>query len=616
MKLCFLIFFFLVMMGCSHSDRSGDTDSFDPKGSLLSSSSSSLITSSISSSSSSSFDPILEPIEWPETSDDGTFSLPHNPNSGMIKEFSWKDVFPAIAEPKDYAYGFDRSPEANNSPGKDEIIYISVKDGEKASFVPHLSMEVYSNYKLVNEADAKDEIFLVDNTLAEISKGGTYSLYGLDGSWKKIDKQVVVLAYEPKYKHFIYVQIDGDGWKSDESSFSKKNVDDYFNRVYGQAVVYANSVPEPASKYGMDKLIEMDMIAPSDDVVDKMEKKAEEIRKNSGDLYFSDGSVNLESPYWHIVFAINKERKIWKLENSVNEDYMLKLGTSFEPRNEKASTSYHMKSLDGCKGGVGSTPIDVEIRMTSSKEYYAYNKGKKVEFAACDILYTDDGYTVVPSWNGVLGGTAALSAGSGLGWYDNYLSFGSTIIVPRKSDKNHFYTVAHELGHSYGLTDVAQSLVYEIKENVPMGSSWILSFHNTYASSQTNVMTWMSPSGPKIRYRKTPIVCTSGTNYYKQLSKSDPNYDENQPFKFYLGAIERPVEGGYENQWECIRDCFISEFSTDERKMFWLFTDRCEDNVTVVEGKGVDDKGPKRQLTSKEHFDELFEESMKNVYIK
>jgi hypothetical protein len=609
MKKILIILMVTFLVACSKSDKSGRTGPIDEP---ASSSESSSPVDPKSSSSIKEGD-----FVWPEEID-GTFKLPNNPYSGKIEEFDWRSVVPGFSEPDKYAYGYDRNPEALKSPEKDEVVYISVETGKKASFIPRFKSSKkdagYSQYKLVNDDDPADEIPLTDGVLTEITNAKlandgahlTYSLYGLNKAWVNLDKRIEVLAYEAKYKSFIYVQLDGDGWNadSDEDSFTKTKVDYYFNDVFGQALVYANSTEEPASKYDLDYLIEVDMLHPSDDVFDKMVAKAGSVMNNAPNLFSADGKVNVDSPYLHIVFAINKERKIWKLENCIDDygDIDLKSCSGFDPESESKMATYHMVSLDGCSDGVGTSPIDVEIRVQPiigeggavHERFYAVKGGKKIDFAPCDILYTDEGYPLVPSISGVLTGTAAVSVGPDKLslYFENYLPYGSIVVTPRRRGLTAQYTLMHELGHSFGFTDVKSSDLIEPGEKVEVLFSDGRSLYgydkvytNTYASSETNVMAWQQPSGRRIRYRNTPIVCTAGTMYYGGL-KDDGTFN---PEKFW-GAVERPVDGGYENQWECVRgECYTEKYSSAQRKNFWESTGACE-----VNNKPIDDKSKQR----------------------
>ena len=653
MKKIFFVLLMVVIAACSSKDKSGTTTSFDEPESSSAMSSSSSKPKSSSAKSSSSSKPKSSAVESSSSSKpkssamessssqnesssskkdggvvihtedvEGTFSLPYNPYSGKIKEYEWESIVPAFAEPSNssYAYGFDRSPDGIKSPGNDDVVYISVEIGKTASFVPHLSKEGYTQYKLVNEDDSSDEIPLTNGVLAEITNAElandgahlTYSLYGYDKEWKKIDKRIEVLAYELIPKNFIYVQLDGDGWNDngDENSFTKSRVDQHFNEVFGQAVVYANSTEEPASKYGVSSLIEVDMINPDtkDLFCKQLKANVQEIVENT------DAAVNTDSPYWHIVFAINKERKIWPLENSVNADYELKLGWTFDPRQESKSTTYYMVGTDGCEDGVGSTPIEVEIRRdkSSSAKFYAFKNGKKVEFASCDILYTDNGYPVIPNVDGVYEGTGAFSDPILTSVvYDRYLPYGSFVLVPRGVGDVAQNILMHEMGHSFGLTDVERSAQYMEKEMVLTqigGATYTTTYKNTYASSETNLMSWLSPLGKRVRYRNTPIVCTGGTDYYVSLESEETKKFDSRSF---LGSLERPVENGYENQWECIRNCFRSEFATDERKEFWTPSGWCKENKTWDKDKPES----KRRLIDSDSYHKLEEDEKKRAIV-
>ena len=498
--------------------------------------------------------------------------------------------------------------------------------------------------------------------------GGTYYLYGLLKNkkeaksnsikkYKNIGIQIQVIPYSSVTKNFVYIQIDGNegndepAWdvENDKNSFTEERVINGFEEIYKQAVVFPQITNISPIDFGINKLIKVDMTLPDDNTYKAMYYKALQKAKNQTN---SNALSNSESPYWHIVYAINKIRKEWRLAKCENEDFDLSLceNTAFNPENEDINTTYHI--YNGCGGNVKESE-DVIIKVAQNTidktmHYYIYDKnGQKIKYKDCDILYTDNGYPVVPSISGV-NGTAGVSvkmAGQynideeisdysgqttkfkfnfNLDKFEHYLPYGSIIFVPRGKGESARHVLMHELGHSFGLTDVSLSDIYKITEKSKYKNEQDIDNHglyinkkgnigereyeNYYASSETNLMSWHTPEGKRIRYRNVPIACTGGTKYYASTEKNK---------YILLGAIERLIQNGYENQWECVRGkCYDSKystnFSTDERKEFWNPSERC-----FVGNFTLDHESAKNEYAEdKEVFDEILDKSMENKILK
>lgn len=587
---------------------------------------------------------LMNSYPWPLAKsgeiNDGTFDLPHNPYTGEIKDIRWNNLAPIIEEDPNHEYGFDSDPL-----DKDPYVYISTKKGENVLFKPHLSNIAYDKYCLIHYPDKVNP----KEYLEEIKDGETHtilseyigseSIFLLYGATNKNEKRcykptkkeyfkaIKILPYNPVTKNFIYVEINGkknDSWdvQKEQNGFTKDSVIKYFNKVYNQAVVYPNIKYGEKDAYGVEQpyvindLIEVNMTEPTDDAYNKLIINALEIISNQLN------QDNTDDPFWHFIYVINKERKRWDLEKCSDANYNLnKCVPTFNPENDYPKAKYYMyrkENKPGCKDNgikIGAeNSINIEIRTKPSgeldndgnmvRDHYAYYNGKKIEYTECDVLYTDDGYPVIPSSDGVYGGLAALSLrlkGSydlkkgkyEIKIHDKYLPFGSIIIVPRGKGPSAHYTLMHELGHSFGLTDAQAYALYKKKEYD--GKNNENSYTNTYASPETNLMAWQQPTGKKIRYRETPIACTGGTTYY-----NGPTPDLN----YYLGAVERLVGGKGENQWECIRNCYLNNFSYFERKNFWEKKVVCEE-----------DNDKNRTNTNQNKFQEIFEQSMKGKII-
>lgn len=459
---------------------------------------------------------------------DGSFDIKHNPWTGSIWPYDWNRVSSKIAfkEPIGYPYGFDRSTASDVSPEKDRFIYISTKNGENASFVPSLSNELFNEYQLKEETSSS--IIPLLNDQITYLPAGDYTLYGYNGiSWENLDKHIKVISYEPKTKDIYYVQLDGDGWdtENDKSSFTIERVTQEFNNVYRQVVMESNFIPRSPSFYNqpdvnldLSRLLQINMVTPNNLIYNYVGKQAEDrlFAQFSGkDMKSIDIKTLSER---HIVIAINKVLKYWPLK-SIYENAGDLVGLTkyrFEPEREPEGTTYAIQSIGECENGVGEKGIGVTIRREISEDrklhYYAYHDGKKVEFGPCDYLYTSNGYPVIPINNPT---TLAIS----YSFLKKGVHFGSIIWVPRGLAPMNFYTMMHELGHSFGLADVAREDEYS----------------SGYSSKETNLMSWQAPTGRRIRYRNQQVVYSGGRSV-----------DDND--------VEWPIENVFENQWSCLRD--------------------------------------------------------------
>ena len=462
-----------------------------------------------------------------------------------------------------------------------------------------------------------------------------------------MQKQIQVIPYEQETKKIVYVEINGDGWRANntecDDGFTEDCVRNYFNEVYKQAVVDVNITPKTADEFGINKeglrekleeyinknkitnglsvddffkgdLIVVDMTAPTNNkpLYQAMLSKALEHRNNikESDALKQDNTINnKKSPYWRIVYAINKVRKEWHLAKCMNDDYDLsvcvdestkeKINT-FNPERESYETDYFLDRRN-CEGEKDLPPLSVKIRIKQKNGKIQYHidafEGK---YKPCHILYTDNGYPVVPSEEGVKGAAAATIRMEDF-FYKGYLPYGSVIFAPRRVGKTGLRMLMHELGHSFGLTDVSKSYYYKylsVKDSLSEVADYDGSskkdkreYSIEYASAETNLMSWMMPAGIRIRYRSIPVACTGGANYYEKTIVDEINkitiFDPNSK----LGTVEHTISGNGElHQWDCIRDCYDESkdtFVIKDRENFWQFKGPCKDNKPGEEGRNI-----------------------------
>ena len=562
---------------------------------------------------------------------EGSLNLPHNPSDGEILPFSWKNVNPSFAERENgHEYGFDRDPS-----DRDPVVYISTKNGVGIAFDFLFDKSAFSDYYLLNDKESvadienKKTIPSGYNTLS--SDAAVYTLYGcLDRQLKRrsptcynTQKKIQVIPYELVEKNIIYVEFDDQTISSCEDDQNRINNDNkdgcvgydyetlckdgftkccaekYINDVFKQAVMKVNVYQLSKCLFGKQEKLEVQMSNPKQTHIDQYTKmKFYADRRHDAKIGSSD---NYSSPFWHIVYAINKERKIWHLKECNTKDFDLSSCQGFRPEREPKDVQYF---LTGCDDG--EHPVTIKAKQTinnGSEEMHYYINENDGKFKECHILFTDNGYPVVPSKDGIEGFMRAMNAEfMNDSKFYKYLRHGGIIFVPRRAGESGLYTLAHELGHSFGLVDVSLSEAFRIKQdddsdkrqsgfkNLDNGNVGYRQYKNLYASSETNVMAWESPVGRRLRYRPTPIACTDGTSYYKELNNDGSVNKEGGRW----GTIERRIPDGTDTtadgtiikdwdefQWECVRGkCYdensVEVFASKKRQQAFKLSGWCD----------------------------------------
>ena len=434
-----------------------------------------------------------------------------------------------------------------------------------------------------------------------------YGIYGCLPEKKGVtlcsqSKQIHIKRYDEKIKNIIYIQLDGsesDLWETDETDtecnngFTENCFRKYFKLAFNQAVVSAN-VYNATKKYSSvdgvpvydggipvydfwGKLITINMTNP-----DKSNAAFNQLKDKALALLAEQKAKDGKN--WHVFFGFNKVRKMWDLDKCINSGFPGDLSKCyrFEPENENKKTTYKMYSPDDCIDGIDSKMgkpqnehISVTIRAKEEEEkgimkmhYYAYIGNQKAPYTNCDVLFTDNGYPIIPHTKNILGGTYAMN------YYDinslnkSYTPEETITFVPRGIGESSQYTSMHELGHAFGLTDVSSSYILGTVGYIESNSDFPYPYIK-YATSETNIMSWEMPMGKKFRYRSTPIACTGGTKFYNKTSSGSTSL---------IAAAGLELKGKGENQWECIRDCHNSDdYAFDERKYFWKNEGLCNE---------------------------------------
>lgn len=524
---------------------------------------------------------------------------------------------------------------------------IDFSDGSKKHVFP---VEVKTN-----DITGRKELYF---TISQKEHEGIYTLVGkrkasgtdeTKATWTNILK-LHILPYDKKTKEFVYVQLDGgekdrkewDPLKEDpDNSITEEKALNYFNKVYRQAAINAKIT------IGRDKNKDITIdeeTTPSD--IQKLKDKKFKInnldliqvdmtnKNQSGHKYIMISEAfdylasfgdfqNKNSKYYHIVFAINKQRKTWSLNKCLDKksDNRIDLTNcnGFRPENEPSKTTYFIeRPNEECKNIEGQEPqiIPVTIKKgTKDNNYYIFDD-KDSKFKACDILYTDNGFPIIPEEDNLAGVSIplqknhleivkkriksniledenlkddektrkieqidAISITDDFANFKNYLPYGSIMFVTRAKGEEGLYTLAHELGHSFGLSDVAGAYDYtnENEDNY------------IYGTTERNVMTWTSPSGSKIRYRDTPIACTMGQNIilkYKIDEKGNicKNGSKCKAKTENAKGVENKLFGYGENQWECMRNCFTNFFDVSKnRENYWKNAGECSSETKTID---------------------------------
>lgn len=466
--------------------------------------------------------------------DDGSAAIDYNPDKTVIQKFKWDDFAVSIDEVPNYPYGFDKLP------SDEDHVYVSVADGENASISMKLSTEAYSRYFLKNDVTGLD--YDVVNGTNTIASAGDYTLYGQADAHStpvSLNKHLKVLSYPIKYKDIYFVPLNY-GFEADKDlyAFTKDRVKTNFDDVYSQVVMYANVIERDPSFYDngtstidLSKIIQINMFHPESRILSEMIDYA--FSRAASDIPSGTLAKDLDVSKIkerHVVFTINKERKYWSLESVYGGDGSLNWLPGLNPYGA-VNPKYAIQSMGTCEDGVGPNPIPVTIRQISG-QLYAYSNGVKAKFGPCDILYTDDELPIVPSNSGAY----AFSCTMG---YNGFV-YGSVIVFPRATSQSSAYSLLHELGHSFGLTDVVQNNKDEAGQ----------------PTTETNVMSWIVPSGRKLRYHGANVAYTSGGPWHREcpVRKDDKTLV-------------------YQNQWACLRgDCDTYDYWTNVNPVYRFWT--------------------------------------------
>lgn len=231
----------------------------------------------------------------------------------------------------------------------------------------------------------------------------------------------------------------------------------------------------------------------------------------------------------HVVLGINKMTIGWKLPNSTNgQNYILE---NYQDYN-KACSIYHQRTYDeGClnirfpmylRNECDASKQEIEAEMYNfDKENNTFNlklyNANNLNLN-CEYTLRADVHPFVPGLPYALQYSTIITNNFQNGFpHQGGRVIGGIVWGAHTSGNNSLNIINHEIGHIYGLSDLY------VLNNDPIYSTGL-------ATDETNLMNYIFPIGPKIRYRPLEAVYTS-TNK----------------------RIEINGEYATENQWECIR---------------------------------------------------------------
>ncbi|SHL73535.1 hypothetical protein SAMN05720487_12423 [Fibrobacter sp. UWT2] len=244
----------------------------------------------------------------------------------------------------------------------------------------------------------------------------------------------------------------------------------------------------------------------------------------------------------HLVFGINEMRVNWNFDGNGGNSVILKNYSSFVTSCKYAddcsssSNEMTMKMKNSCSGGETSIRLKV-IDVLTDDSFKASISGHK---KGCKYSIYKDVYPHVPG----LERAAQLTLPSTKSESDKTV-IGGFVWGCRLTGEASMNTIVHEIGHSFGLTDLYiwpddptnprnyEGYCEEIDE-----SGICLTKYADFAFDEANLMNYSSPNGMRLRYRPLAVAKTIDGE-----------------------LIDKKGSSGFETekQWDCIRssvDCF------------------------------------------------------------
>lgn len=289
--------------------------------------------------------------------------------------------------------------------------------------------------------------------------------------------------------------------------------------------------------------------------VEELKKLCDEMESNYGTIIvdYNEKSKAFSDAYQkarkkHIALGINEMRIGWKVEGFANEVYenlnaVLNLCQKEEYNGpigigrddiicNKKTNSLSMRLYNGCTKNDYSVQMKISAYNRDDDSFFASISGAGSFDRKCQYFVYADVFPFVPD-----DAQTAQVTISELKSKKDKAVIGGLVWGAHLNGGASLNTIVHEIGHSYGLTDLY------IADDEPTYASTYAAAYNTFAFDEGNIMFWQIPSGQRIRYRPLFVVKT-GSNDRCILGKDSEGH----------------VVYGVENQWDCIRSnssCFV-----------------------------------------------------------
>lgn len=479
---------------------------------------------------------------------------------GDVVMFNWMETVAWFLRSDNHKYGYDMDPYAIFSEKDDEAaqrgrdVYVSVEEKEKAFVRVKIDPEVKNDFHLYKvENGIVDKTDLVDAKEAcsknkcvdevELSEGNYVVYYGDEA----MERYLHVISYPLKKEKVIFVpfgDINAPGCNKDgrNGCYTQDDVQDVVDKIFSQAVMKITVEKKDPEDIGLDKYLTVELSEPSPSlaVLDKIHNtetygyfRELEDYNNSDDETRSFAKQTLETKYNRIktnkiVLAINQMRIQWQFDKESSDEF--NNYSALEQAIEKnGGKNLSMKMKSSCGGGETSvtfsgknpkedgsfTPVGLpSIKNGCTYTLYAdvvpfipeQPKGAQITHYYSEELFCNSGETQEECNERI----ASLPPPGGIVWGSH------------QEGKASLNTLAHEIGHCFGLTDLY------IADDDP---TYAPHYAQYFAVDESNLMGWQLPTGMRLRYRPLFIAAT------------------------LYGTLIDDLKGGkaIEEQWECVR---------------------------------------------------------------
>lgn len=488
-------------------------------------------------------------------------------DDGDVVTFQWDQTLAWFLQSENHQYGYDRDPFSNLEDyverGKD--VYMSVLKGEMAKVkiaVDQYSKKIYRVHRINEDKEILEKNIIVGTDVCQEKSCvkeyalpvGHYAVF-----YDELDKKryLHIIEYSKKTNDIYFVQL-GDEYGNTcnignaNGCYSKKSVQENYNRVMAQVVTEGNFIEVDPTKMnletaGPNNILIVDLNSTKDSklslvnqIYDKILASKEfgygneEAKYNEIKEKYANGEVDvslfnyaveaynsavLRHRQKRVVLAINEMRIRWKF--LIGNDFSLGNLSAFEracavDEDVCQSGSLTMTLESSC--GDKDIPIKLSVAKTKDNDRFIPKiSGFGTLKNDCEYSVYADVYPFVPD-----DPNAAQITITNYSSEKDKTVIGGMVWGSHLNGAASLNTIVHEIGHSFGLTDLYKD------SNDPSNAP---ERYYYFAFNEGNIMASYVPSGDRLRYRPLFVVNT-GTND-----------------RILLG------NGWYatENQWDCVR---------------------------------------------------------------